>query len=446
MPFFNRGRIQLNKTFFNSFGSGGGPIPPLPPIRPDSYLKYSFTQEPTQAIIDRVDSSKQLTTTIGTDVNVIQAKTGDIETFSPLSQAFDIGTGAFIEPSEENLVSNSAFAAVTGWAFSQANIVDIAGKWDDKVLQKAARLEKVTGTFVIRINNVPIVDGDVVSVQFFYQADDGLEPQFSVSSFGDFNFALLGKTYNSSLNYELVGQDSDGKDFYRIYGENITLQNSTNNNSGLFKNTSTYNDRSFLFSGLQIVKASSIGSYIETGSAPAQRDASTPQVPATNVPDSRVVVYTQFIANSEASSNNPVNIAELQFSNDDIVIGYTYDEIPSLVLANSFFVTTPNGSFVIEYTPDQIISKGDEIKINLYINETIVTLEYENITNGEKGLLQNTSVFVDLGVGDIIKLGQTDALSANYMTLIDFEVTAYTDPSLPDFADNGDFANNGDFA
>jgi len=80
-----------------AFGGGGGT--PLPPIREDSYLKYTFSQTNlTAAITDRVGGSDQLTTTTGTDVNVEQTLTGDIQTFNPLEQAFDVGVGAFIEP------------------------------------------------------------------------------------------------------------------------------------------------------------------------------------------------------------------------------------------------------------------------------------------------------------------------------------------------------------
>jgi len=423
MPFFNRGRIQLNKTFFNSFGSGGGPIPPLPPIRPDSYLKYSFTQEPTQAIIDRVDSSKQLTTTIGTDVNVIQTKTGEIQTFNPLQQAFDVSVGAFIEPLCENLVINSGnpelyIASTVGSASPYVLTLNYAEAPDGTMtahrLQMSLNGGTSSGDFTRFITNAP--DSPSVETEFtqswFMKSNDA----------NTYQVGSLIKSQSSSDNYEVTPE-------WQRLSKTRTLT-TIGTSCGLQLrgsiNASDTIDILIWMSpkmGQQLEIGSVASSYIATEGAPAQRDASTPQVPADNVPDSRVVVYTQFIANSEASSNNPVNIAELQFSNDDIVIGYTYDEIPSLVLANSFFVTTPNGSFVIEYTPDQIISKGDEIKINLYINETIVTLEYENITNGEKGLLQNTSVFVDLGVGDIIKLGQTDALSANYMTLIDFIIT-----------------------
>ena len=71
----------VNAGIVNQEG-GGGPNPPIPPIRPDSYLKYTFTQTNlTSAITDRVSGSDILTTSIGTDVNAPQTIDGGIRTF-----------------------------------------------------------------------------------------------------------------------------------------------------------------------------------------------------------------------------------------------------------------------------------------------------------------------------------------------------------------------------
>ncbi|MCP4928735.1 MAG: hypothetical protein GY918_06720, partial [Gammaproteobacteria bacterium] len=411
-----------------AFGGGGGSI--LPPIRPDSYLKYSFTQEPTQSIIDRVDSSKQLTTTIGTDVNAPQTKTGEIQTFNPLQQAFDVSVGAFIEPSGVNLLpasflnwtgttgvvvgQNLTFTNDTGFgeaiftidsglqrAYARAQAQYTAGENTLSAIVLEAGVIPIppsqvilpaatgvaTSTYVFKVNNVVVP----ISTPYNFEADDVISMSF-----------FLPSALTAQARYGL----------------------GTSTGSTLIDGMSIKLTRPQVESGTQR------SSFIQPNGAPAQRDPSTPQVPATNVPDDIVAIYANYINNATASQNNPVNIAITEFNNDSLIIAYTYEEIPSLAPANSFIVTTGIGSFGITLTPSQAIEQYDEIELEIYNSGSVITLIYKNKTKQTVEFLQE-SQSISLGSGQTVYLGQEGFIAANYMTLIDFEVTAYTAPVLP---------------
>jgi hypothetical protein len=179
--------------------SAGGGGSPLPPIRPDSYLKYTFSQTNLEsAITDRVTGTDQLTTTIGTDVNVIQTIDGGVRTFefgenllpaSLLNWVVDggnaTGTPIFTNDSglgevafsiaslgQRSYCEDSFFPVVGDNVFSLvvigtiANPLRVRDVFYVNGIALGDQFWKVNGVSVSGTDNITFEDGDVLEVTF----------------------------------------------------------------------------------------------------------------------------------------------------------------------------------------------------------------------------------------------------------------------------------------
>ena len=618
MPFFNRGRIKLNKTFFNSFSSGGGPIPPLPPIRPDSYLKYTFSQRDLEAAItDRVSGTDQLTTTIGTDVNAVQTIDGGIRTFeygenlipsslldwtgtggqitlgSPnftnntglgeveiligsdservilrsdfdvlegnstfsqvvldagaiqiapsdilveigsgtlvearlngsainanvarqffagdllelvynfavaesvqmrlgigvstantvagmsikltqpmvntgtergpfvqpdgnpvtkYTQAFDVGTGALIEPSAVNLVINSGnpelyIPATVGSASPYVLTLNYAEAPDGTMTAHRLQMTLNGGT----------TTGDYTRFQSTSPTTTAAETEYTQSWFmksNDTNTYQVGsliKSQSSSDNYEVT------PDWQRL-SKTRTLATASSN-CGLQLRGGTAFGQSDTIDiliwmspkmGQQLEVGSVASSYIKTNGAPAQRDASTPTVPNGNLSNSETVVYDEYI--NLATFDIPTLLWAYADTRTQAAIGVIDsgnglgDTLQLIRIDGSGTTLTP-----LSVTMTQGISRNDRVLTKAYLKSDLFTLVVENQTTGETQSASDASIAGTIGGLGPIALGDAGTVASTFSRkIVDFEITAYTAPSLPNFADNGDFdLTSGDFS
>ncbi len=123
MPFFSRGRAKLSRLHVNSFGAGGGPLPP--PIPPNGLVFYDFKQSDlTKAITEIVRGQQVLQTTRAADLNVVQSSSPSIISYGANTAGFDVGVGMLVEKDGQNLFTANNVALWNGFRAFTTNTTE----------------------------------------------------------------------------------------------------------------------------------------------------------------------------------------------------------------------------------------------------------------------------------------------------------------------------------
>ena len=370
------------------------------------------------------------------------------------TQAFDVGVGALIEPS-----------AVT-------QIPSDMTLWDDSGSSTS------TYNATTKENRWTFENGASVAHRFFTNSSvtDGLDYIMSAEfKKGESQFVQIAGSTGFNLfaiNYDLVNGLSNDvtsfartKDFgiidigdsYIVYV--VAESNSTTQGRMIFfkadslnsaRNPPTSDAGAFTVKYPNFVQSSALSSPISAPFGAAQRDASTPQVTSDGLTDSETVVYNEYI--------------NLQQLDEEVRAMWFYgSEVDNAAIGTICLETVEgaqvqlvraisDGSIlpVLPVIMEQGINVGDRLLVACYLKSDLFTLLVENKTTGESQYAQDAAIAGIIGGTGLapIGLGDLGFIASTFIhKKIDFEVTEYTDPPLPDFIDNGDFdLTSGDFA
>ena len=372
-------------------------------------------------------------------------------------QAFDVGVGALIEPSAVNLLPASLLAR------------DGNPAW--------------TGTGGTISGSSPVFSNDTGLGEVFIAIVANLQrnylrSDFSVSQAGAVTLSAIvleagstdippsqvilpvGTGVSSSLYiYKVNGLAVPPSDPYTFSNDDLlevtlTYLSSATSQArfgiGVATGTTLIDGMSIKLTQPQIEAGTQRSSFIQPNGAPAQRDASTPQVTSAGLADSETVVYNEYI--------------NLQQLDDTVRAMWFYgSEVDNAVIGTICLETGEGAQIqmvrvlgdgsvlpVLPVIMEQGINVGDRVLVASYLKADLFTLLVENKTTGETKYAQDAAIAGTIGGTGLapIGLGDLGFIASTFIhKKIDFEVTEYTDPPLPDFIDNGDFdLTSGDFA
>ena len=413
--------------------TGGGGGTPLPPIRPNSFLKYTFTQSPSQSIIDRVTGVDQVTTTTAGEINAIQSLNGGVITFAANTQAFDVGVGALIEPvaetqiptnmtlwddSEGSTVTYNAATKENRWLFDGGNVPHrffaLSGVTDGLdyimsmlVAKGESQFIQITGSLGF---NTFVVNFDLVNGSLNVQSDQSTLIDYAIKDVGDefYIYVVAECTATTAASGRFIVAKAESLNSERL---------DPTSDSGAF--TVKYPN---------FIQASEVSSPISSPFSSGNREASKPVISSSSIINSEAVIYDEYI-NLE-TFDKPTLLWAISQSVGDQIIGVVdsgngLGDTLQLVRVDAGGTTlTP-----LNVTMTQGISYNDRVLTKAYLKSDLFTLVVENKTTGEAQSASDASIAAVLTNLGIIALGDAGTIASTFSRkIIDFEITQYTNP------------------